>query len=1328
MTRLPRMSAATDSGRAPACGVWFAMLCCGALASALLLGAMPVLAAAAAHGQEATIPVEVLLAPGHAESAPLLHEEATADGPVQLSAAANAAQGQLLRLPRGTRAVQVRGWRAAPGAALQPLPIGVASAGAVMRLRGQPLALLTVDADRLAEATQSPGAPELVLAIEGSAGAAGASEVTLLDAAGLRRLAATQRRPDGSDPPGQGCYLIVTPAEYVDALEPLARWKREAGFDVQVRTTLETGATNSEIQDYVHNAYESWEDPPLYLLLVGDVAAVPTFDVSGNVSDHPYATVDGDDFLADLFVGRFAANAVSDVAVQVAKTVNYESRPDTAGADPWFSRALLVAGNYASSTPVALNRWVGERLRADLGYVATDSVFWSSNPQHPWWDGRAPIKYYINAGVGIVNYRGWAYGDAGWEPPHFIDTTIPELENGWRLPVVFSIVCHTGNFGGTCMGEAWLKAGTAQEPRGAVAFFGTGEHWSHSRWNDRVDLGIFQAICESGVRRFGPIGVAAKATLLPHFSTEIRMEDAFADPEESVEYYNYTYNVLGDPSLQLWTATPEAVQLVGLPETLHDGENSYTVHVENEAGDWVYGARVSVLQGDQLIGYVETGDPLGDELCVAYASLDSVTITVTGEDLCPRQERRAVETASQALTVTDGWVTAPDQFVPGTEFDLGVTVRNSGTSDLGSGSLTLSIPLEVERTNGTVAFDGLSAGESATLERAFSVRPAATMEDGRRLAFGIVPAIAGETLTVTCFHLTAAAPAYVVDGLSDGDDDVFSPGETLDLDVTLRNTGSVAAGQVRATLRASVPDLITIVDSTATLAEIAVGATGAMGEDPFRIAIPNERAIGTAVPLEIHLASDGGPQTVVSATLLVGEVDIAAPTGPDAYGYYAYDSADIDYPDEAPAYDWIECSPLYAGAGEKLESIRDNTNAATVALPFTFRYYGVDYDSIRVGDNGWIAFDREAWYDIRNWNMPDTWGCGALVAPFWDNLDPDIEGSDGIYIWHDEARHRFVVEWSRLENWEATTDDFQTFEVVLYDPAYYPTATGDGEILFQYKQINNDDYTRMYATVGIEDPSETIALVYSYSGQYAPGAAPLSSGLAIKLTTDAPLYAPLTVTRFEGLWTAGGSAPPVGGTALPGAGQTEATGGRETAITLSWDLSEPATLTALRLRRARAAADGGWEAEVPVPNGRFGPGATGFTDDDPALQHDACYRYRLTAFDRFGTPRLIGETIVAPLAAARPWLRVASGSVVRGPGPVEIVLSAPPAAVSEFALYDATGRRIEDLRARVARTGGMQSLTWDGRDQSGRRLPSGVYWLRLRAAGETRTTRFVWMR
>ena len=29
--------------------------------------------------------------------------------------------------------------------------------------------------------------------------------------------------------------------------------------------------------------------------------------------------------------------------------------------------------------------------------------------------------------------------------------------------------------------------------------------------------------------------------------------------------------------------------------------------------------------------------------------------------------------------------------------------------------------------------------------------------------------------------------------------------------------------------------------------------------------------------------------------------------------------------------------------------------------------------------------------------------------------------------------------------------------MILYNPNYYPTSTGDGEILFQYKEINDID-------------------------------------------------------------------------------------------------------------------------------------------------------------------------------------------------------------------------------------------------------------------------------
>ena len=78
------------------------------------------------------------------------------------------------------------------------------------------------------------------------------------------------------------------------------------------------------------------------------------------------------------------------------------------------------------------------------------------------------------------------------------------------------------------------------------------------------------------------------------------------------------------------------------------------------------------------------------------------------------------------------------------------------------------------------------------------------------------------------------------------------------------------------------------------------------------------------------------------------------------------------------------------------------------------------------------------------------------IAAFWDNLDPtkpaDIDSvrvGDGIYYLSDAANHRFVVEWSRLTNYYPEFDEVQTFQLILLDPEYYPTETGDGIIQLQ---------------------------------------------------------------------------------------------------------------------------------------------------------------------------------------------------------------------------------------------------------------------------------------
>ena len=60
----------------------------------------------------------------------------------------------------------------------------------------------------------------------------------------------------------------------------------------------------------------------------------------------------------------------------------------------------------------------------------------------------------------------------------------------------------------------------------------------------------------------------------------------------------------------------------------------------------------------------------------------------------------------------------------------------------------------------------------------------------------------------------------------------------------------------------------------------------------------------------------------------------------------------------------------------------------------------------------------------------------------------------------------------------------------------------------------------------------------------------------------------------------------------------------------------------------------------------------------------------------------------------------------------------------ELSLYDAGGRRVRTLIRRDL-PAGVHEAAWDGRDEAGRQVSSGVYLARLRASGSVRTARLV---
>ena len=203
------------------------------------------------------------------------------------------------------------------------------------------------------------------------------------------------------------------------------------------------------------------------------------------------------------------------------------------------------------------------------------------------------------------------------------------------------------------------------------------------------------------------------------------------------------------------------------------------------------------------------------------------------------------------------------------------------------------------------------------------------------------------------------------------------------------------------------------------------------------------------------------------------------------YGYKAYDNSDIGY-DETPVYDWIEINQV----GTNL-NLTDDSHINDVQIGFDFQYFGETYNSMTVCSNGWASFEPCPISHFWNFSIPNPMGPSAMVAPFMDDLDDD-DGNEPFNIYsYNDGNGRFIIQWDDVSNGE---DDQncpdcikETFQMILYDPMLFPTATGDGDIVFQYKEIHDIDQNGNYSTIGIESPDQSDGVQYLFSGNAGLG-------------------------------------------------------------------------------------------------------------------------------------------------------------------------------------------------------------------------------------------------
>jgi hypothetical protein len=141
-----------------------------------------------------------------------------------------------------------------------------------------------------------------------------------------------------------------------------------------------------------------------------------------------------------------------------------------------------------------------------------------------------------------------------------------------------------------------------------------------------------------------------------------------------------------------------------------------------------------------------------------------------------------------------------------------------------------------------------------------------------------------------------------------------------------------------------------------------------------------------------------------------------------------------------------------------------------VALPFPVPFFGQSYGTAWVSGNGFVSFTDPGGSQPVNTALPATGTPNAALYPFWDDLWVRADSSVRTAVTGTAPDRRFVVEW-RNSGMYGSTSARISFEVVIAE---------SGEIVFNYQDLNTSGRERGdSATVGIENPTGTVALPYS---------------------------------------------------------------------------------------------------------------------------------------------------------------------------------------------------------------------------------------------------------
>ncbi len=322
-------------------------------------------------------------------------------------------------------------------------------------------------------------------------------------------------------------YLIITAPEYEAGLAPFISHKTTNGFNVNLFTTTATGTTTTSIKAFIQQRYNDPGTKPEFILLVGDVEKIPAWTGAGEgnpKTDLNYALLQGTDYYADAFIGRFSITSATELTNIINKTIYMENNIATFAKNNVFMASQdnysITEGthNFVISTYFEPNGYNNQKLYSNSG--ATTSQLIAA----------------LNSNKVFAIYSGHGSESSWADGPVLGQSDVRNLTNS-IFPFVYSFACVTGSYHlAECFGETWIRI-----PKGGASFYGSSvnSYWDE---DDILERKLIKSMFEDNLTKVTPMMDMGKYLTTLHFGN--------IGPGTTMLRYLEMYNLMGDPSLE----------------------------------------------------------------------------------------------------------------------------------------------------------------------------------------------------------------------------------------------------------------------------------------------------------------------------------------------------------------------------------------------------------------------------------------------------------------------------------------------------------------------------------------------------------------------------------------------------------------------------------------------------------------------------------------------------------------------------------------------------------------------------------------------------------